>query len=85
MGTTQSAVARLETPGTDPRVGTLRRALAAAGQRLELGTAKPSIDETLIRQRLALTPSERLTSFERSYANTRRIALAGKRARGELA
>lgn len=68
-------------------MATLERALGAAGTRLELSTAPPpsSIDETLVAGMLRMTPEERLRSFEGSYRNVRAIALAGQRARGELA
>jgi transcriptional regulator with XRE-family HTH domain len=88
MGTTQSAIARMERPGANPSVAWLDRALEAAGRRLELASPKrraSGIDESLIRARLRLTPTERLASFEAGYAGVREIALAGTRARGELA
>jgi transcriptional regulator with XRE-family HTH domain len=85
LGTTQSSVARLETPGSNPRVRTLERALAAAGRRLELRDAKArsSIDEGLIRRQLALTPAERLESFERAHADVAQIAGAVGHRRGD--
>ncbi|HUZ30441.1 MAG TPA: helix-turn-helix transcriptional regulator [Solirubrobacteraceae bacterium] len=87
LGTTQSAVARLECDVASPRIDTLRRALAACGQELELSSRprKASIDETLVARMLRIPPGERIKSFERSYANIREIALAGARSRGELA
>ncbi len=83
MGTTQSAVARLEAPGSNPRVENLERALLAAGHRLEL-RAEPAaqpLDETLIAGNLRLTPAERLKAME---AHQRQIArlLETKRADG---
>lgn len=87
LGTTQSAVARLEADGANPRVETLTRALAACGRDLGLD-ARPrrsSIDETLVARQLRMSPGDRIKSFERSYANVREIALAGVRSRGELA
>jgi transcriptional regulator with XRE-family HTH domain len=66
MGTTQSAVARLEGPGSNPRVENLERALLAAGHRLELD-AKPApqpLDETNIASNLKRTPAERLRAME---------------------
>ena len=87
LGTTQSAVARLERDTASPRVETLRRALAACGSELEL-RARPrrsSIDETQLTERLRMPAAERIRSFERSYANVRDLALAAAQSRGELA
>jgi transcriptional regulator with XRE-family HTH domain len=87
LGTTQSAIARLEADGANPRIETLARALRACGREL-LVEARPvnsSVDETLVFENLRLTPAERLQAFERSYADVRKFALAGARSRGELA
>ena len=86
LGTTQSAVARLETEGANPRVETLARALSACDRELDL-RARPvrsSIDETLVARQLRMSPADRLRAFEQAYAETRQIALAGRRAHGEL-
>lgn len=86
LGTTQSAIARLERDAVSPRVETVDRALQACGRSLELA-ARPraaSIDESQIAERLRLAPGERIKSFERSYANLREFALAAARSRGEL-
>lgn len=87
LGTTQSAVARLERDGTSPRVETLERALRACGRKLELSAPRrrPSIDETLVAAMLRTPPGERIKTFERSYASVREFALAAARSRGELA
>lgn len=87
MGTTQSAVARLESPGANPSLSSLRRAVEATGYRLEmrLGLLASNIDESLIIEQLKLTPAERVRAFEAAYAGAREIALAGARARGDLA
>jgi transcriptional regulator with XRE-family HTH domain len=87
LGTTQSAVARLEAEGANPRVETIARALAACGRQLELAARPlhPSIDETQVAELLRIPPGERIKTFERSYANVRELALAGARSRGELA
>jgi transcriptional regulator with XRE-family HTH domain len=87
LGTTQSAVARLETRGSNPRVDTLTRALAACGRelRLEARPRESSIDETLVARQLRMSPGDRIKTFEQTYANVREIALAGVRSRGELA
>jgi transcriptional regulator with XRE-family HTH domain len=87
LGSTQSAVARLEAAGANPRLSTLTRALEACDREivLESRPRRSSIDETLVAARLRLTPEQRIKSFERSYANVREFALAGARTRGELA
>lgn len=87
LGTTQSAVARLETEGRNPRLDTVSRALAACGRELELN-AKPrrsSVDESLVASMLRMPPGERIKTFERSYANVRDFALAAARTRGDVA
>jgi transcriptional regulator with XRE-family HTH domain len=88
LGTSQAAVAQLERAGSNPTVRTLERALRAAGHRLDL-YARPlptgSVDESLLAGRLAMTPGERVRTFEAAYAGARQIARAGARARGELA
>jgi transcriptional regulator with XRE-family HTH domain len=86
LGTTQSAIARLESESANPRLRTLSDALAACGRELVIDstTRRSSIDETLVASRLRLRPGDRIKSFERSYASLRQLALAGRRARGEL-
>ncbi len=75
LGTTQSAVARLERAGSNPRIETVERALLAAGHLLSLSSKKPKpgIDESLIARQLRLTPEERLRSFEASYRDVRKL------------
>lgn len=61
-GTTQSAISRIETGGVSPTIETLGELLHLLGEDLVLG-AEPTdsgIDRSLIRERLALTPTERL-------------------------
>jgi UDP-N-acetylglucosamine 1-carboxyvinyltransferase len=86
LGTTQSAIARLEADGANPRISTLSRALDACDREmlLEARPRRSSIDETLVAGRLRLSPEQRIKSFERAYGETRKIALAGRRSRGEL-
>ena len=86
LNTTQSAIARLEAAGSNPRIDTIDRVLRACGRRLSLDAPpqRSSIDETLVERQLRLSPADRLRSFDRAYADTRQIALAGRRARGEL-
>ena len=83
----QAAVAQLERPGSNPRVATLDRALRAVGAELVIA-ARPheqSVDESLIRQQLALTPTERLRGLELMYEQAHELARAGARSRGERA
>jgi transcriptional regulator with XRE-family HTH domain len=87
LGITQPSVARLEAAGDEVSVATLQRALNAMGRALELRVvARPSsVDETLLQGTLALTPDERLESFERSYANVREFALEARSGLGRVA
>lgn len=68
-GLTQSVVARMERPGSNPTVAALERALNAAGASLDAVPIGGEVDETLIAERLKLTPEERLRSFQRSREN----------------
>ena len=75
MGTTQSAIARLESHRSNPRILTLRSAFAAMGRRLAVDGSEPvaPVDESLIVPHLALTPAERLDAFQASYRNMRSL------------
>jgi transcriptional regulator with XRE-family HTH domain len=86
MGTTQSAIAALERPGSNPTTQTVADALDALGYELRLtAVAKPpAVDESLIRQQLALTPAQRLEQLEAMAAGARELATAGARARGDV-
>jgi transcriptional regulator with XRE-family HTH domain len=60
-GIPQSSIARIEAGTIDPRVGTLDRLLCACGFDLEVEPRLgQGIDRSQIRERLALTPAERL-------------------------
>jgi predicted transcriptional regulator len=87
MGTTQSAIARMERPGANPRFTTLSRAVALTGRQLKLGTGplKSSIDESLTRDRVRVSPADRLASFEASYANIRNLVLSARPISGRVA
>jgi transcriptional regulator with XRE-family HTH domain len=76
LRTTQPVIARLEHAGANPTLGTLERALDAAGYRLELHAVRrslPAVDETQIIERLRLTPAERLAAFTVSRDNLRSL------------
>jgi transcriptional regulator with XRE-family HTH domain len=87
MSTSQAAIAQLEHPHSNPSVEKLERVLAAMGKRLRLETEpEPAgVDRTLLARQLKLPPAERLRQFEEGYEEVRKIALAGARARGEVA
>jgi transcriptional regulator with XRE-family HTH domain len=85
LGVSQAAVAKLESPRANPTVDTLDRALCATGHRLALGASRrhTSVDESLIRKHLELTPAERIRGIETMYAQAHKLAQAGARSRGE--
>jgi transcriptional regulator with XRE-family HTH domain len=85
LGSSQPAIVKLERPGANPTVRTLDRVLRATGHRLDLRAPawSPGVDESLIREQLALAPAERLRRLERQAAEMRRLAIAGARGRGE--
>ncbi len=85
MGVSQAAIAKLERPEANPTFETLARALWATGHRLELNAParRGGVDESLIRQQLALAPAERLRGLEEMYSQAHALALAGARSRGE--
>ena len=73
VGTTQSAIARLERPGANPRLETLQRVVNATGHRLrvELVPAATDVDERQIESHLRMTPAERAAHHDASYRNVR--------------
>jgi transcriptional regulator with XRE-family HTH domain len=82
LGTTQPVVARLERRGSNPTWVTLVRALNATGHELEL-TRRPRssvpLDIGQLRERLRLTPAERLQAFEESQRNMNRLQAKARR------
>lgn len=80
LGVSQPVVARLERPGANPRLETLERVIAATGSSLEFALVPPpSIDETMIKADLKLSPEQRLRQFERAYEFAKRVGAAGQR------
>jgi transcriptional regulator with XRE-family HTH domain len=73
----QSTIAKLESPRSNPRVSTLERALAATGNSLEV-TTKPStypgIDESLVASCMRRAPADRLALFQGAYRQLRQLA-----------
>ena len=78
LGVSQAALARLERSGSNPTLRTLEKVIGATGRRLELRLEHPerSIDETLLREALKLSPAERIKSAERLTAQAEAIAAA---------
>jgi transcriptional regulator with XRE-family HTH domain len=70
-GLTQSAIARLERRDSNPTIATLANVLAATGHRLTLAAQpdRTSFDEGQLRERLAMTPAQRLAHFTASSRN----------------
>lgn len=85
LGISQAAISKLERPDANPTFETLAAALRATGHELAM-EARPQrhgVDESLIRQQLELSPTERLRGLEAMYAEAHALALAGARSRGE--
>jgi len=84
LGTSQPEVARLERSDANPTWETLIRALRATGYtvRLErLQTDPVELDLDQIRERLALSPGERLRTFQESQASLERLRQTASRRR----
>ena len=83
LGVTQAALARLEKRGSNHTVATLDRVLRATGRRLDLrlGRSDPSVDVTLLREALEMTPAARIAAAERLLADDEALAAAGARSR----
>jgi transcriptional regulator with XRE-family HTH domain len=79
-GTTQSAVARAERPGANPRLETLHRMARALGHEVVLRPAPAAqVDLSQLRERLRLTPQERLEAFSTSQRGLARLRAAARR------
>jgi len=85
LGVSQAAVAKLERRGANPTIATLGDALRATGHRLTLDAPKwrSGVDESLIRQQLAISPAERIRQLDHQAIEMRALVEAGERARGE--
>jgi transcriptional regulator with XRE-family HTH domain len=78
-GTAQSAISRIERDQVSPTVETLRSLLHLLGEDLELGVAEreSGVDRGMVRERLKLTPAERVdygVAFTDSLIESRRAA-----------
>lgn len=79
-GVPQSTVGRIETGVLEPRIDTLLRLLHASGHDLELGVRLgEGVDRAQIRERLALTPRQRLDDLAKAAAAIGRLRRARKR------
>jgi predicted transcriptional regulator len=79
----QPEIARLESPGANPRLSTLKRVVAATGQSLKLELdASGGIDETLIAASLRESPTERLRQHARLLKTAQELGGLAFRASG---
>lgn len=80
-GLTQSAVARLERSSSNPTIATLANVIAATGHRLTLAAEphRASFDEGQLRERLAMTPAQRLANFTASSESLDRMVQRARR------
>lgn len=76
LGMTQSAIAKLESPGANPTVETLDRVLRAAYTRLQISSSPfpEGVDDTLIARDLRQAPGERIAAATALTAWGRRLA-----------
>jgi transcriptional regulator with XRE-family HTH domain len=73
-GMPQSTVGRIESGALHPRTDTLMRLLHASGHELELGPRLgEGVDRGQIRERLVLTPRQRLEDLAKAAAAIRRL------------
>jgi transcriptional regulator with XRE-family HTH domain len=81
LGVTQPTVAAWERPGANPTLRTVERALAATGRELRLSAPerRSAVDATQIRERLALSPAQRLTTFQRSQHRLQQLVGGAQR------
>ncbi len=71
VGTTQTAIARLERWDANPRIATLERAVRATGHRLqmEIVAVATDVDEDQITAHLRMAPAERARAHDAAYRN----------------
>ena len=93
LGTSQSAIARLEQGGTNPTVSTLVRSLAAAGFALRIELVplaatdpvveryKQDVDRTLLRENLGKPVDERLRTLSEWQVASRELQRAARAGR----
>jgi transcriptional regulator with XRE-family HTH domain len=82
LGVSQPVVARLERRNSNPTWDTLLRVLRATGHDIELKrrpTSSAQLDFGQLRERLALTPAERLKLFLDSQSGLERLQATARR------
>lgn len=80
LGVTQPTVAALERRDANPTLRTLERTLNACGRTLTTAESRlPDVDEEQIRRHLAMTPAQRLDTFERSQRNLNELLRKARR------
>jgi transcriptional regulator with XRE-family HTH domain len=85
LAVSQPVIARLESSDSNPTWNTLVRAFRATGHTVSLEqrrTGAVDLDLTQLRNRLALTPAERLQLFQASQRELTRLRSRAKRSRG---
>jgi transcriptional regulator with XRE-family HTH domain len=83
LGSSQPVVARLERPDANPRWETLTRALRELGYGIELirlNDAESKLDLGQLRVRLAMTPADRLHTFQTSLESLDALRARARRA-----
>jgi len=83
LGSAQPSVARLERADANPTWNTLMEALRVTGHDLKLVPRRPAqLDVGQLRERLALTPAQRLRAFARSQRNLLQMQATARRTSG---
>ncbi len=82
LGTSQPVVARLERQGANPTWATVLSALRATGHDVQLVPRERNgaeLDLGQLRERLAMSPAERLRTFQASQESLRRLRSRARR------
>jgi transcriptional regulator with XRE-family HTH domain len=77
-GVSQAEVARIEHPGSNPTAATLERVLRGAGFRMRIEPVE-EVDESQLRERLRLTPAQRLAAFQASQRSLTQLLTGARR------